>query len=425
MLKPYGVLLPWDLRKKVQECVILPSEMGDFYKPMIIEHPLPPSLSGKFQPPQPIQLYLTKRCTMLNMSTLIRDLDDFLSPLCEQSALEDLLVFFSLFRSQLFFSYLKYNFESTLHDSALVTSATQNETDRLACFVKALEQTNFILTRIFEGLITYDEITAHCSIDLDELNLEQEFVILLKFVQWNELPCTPTTRGLDNVRCLITLFKLANRIHVIKDVCRQYHLKECEADDNLKELLQIADELGKEHTRTTLSPEDAIKRMKDVRKLLVPTETDTDYQYLDVFAKVKDSADFYRFLKEKDFIGDKGQDRFDQQYQLITAQLQHEDYDDQVLNHLYAAFKLITPFMDESQTFTSLIKNVKQLLMASCKRLDATNCLMQLETVNRNIHKIRLWFSRAEVRLTYTTNCPLSCMPIVVVRCYIWQSTWQ
>ena len=80
---------------------------------------------------------------------------------------------------------------------------------------------------------------------------------------------------------------------------------------------------------------------------------------------------------------------FQQQYQLITAQLQHDEYDETVLNHLYAAFKIIEPFMDTHQSF--------QQLMSKVTSLDVTNGLKQLQTVNTNINLIQLWFSRAEV----------------------------
>ena len=80
---------------------------------------------------------------------------------------------------------------------------------------------------------------------------------------------------------------------------------------------------------------------------------------------------------------------FQQQYQLITAQLQHEEYNETVLNHLYAAFMFIKPFMDTHQNFHQLMSQVTSL--------DVTNGLKQLETVNTNITLIQLWFSRAGV----------------------------
>ena len=58
---------------------------------------------------------------------------------------------------------------------------------------------------------------------------------------------------------------------------------------------------------------------------------------LELFTAVGDSTAFYQFVRDKQFVGEKGQAVFQQQYQLITAQLQHEEYNETVLNHLYAA----------------------------------------------------------------------------------------
>ena len=125
-----------------------------------------------------------------------------------------------------------------------------------------------------------------------------------------------------------------------------------------------------------------------------------DYEYLDIFSKIADSAEFYQFICEKGFTGENGQARFHQQYQLITAQLQHEEYDEAVLNLLYAAYKLILPFTIKDQSFHSLLGSVKQMLTSASPVGAAKvtpDCLMQIETVNRNINLIQLWFSRGEV----------------------------
>ena len=114
-----------------------------------------------------------------------------------------------------------------------------------------------------------------------------------------------------------------------------------------------------------------------------------DYSFLNIFAVVANSTVFYQFIQEKQFVGEKGQALFHQQYQLITAQLQHEEYNDNVLNQLKAAFVLMAPFMDREQSFNSLMTQVKQL--------DTSHGFSQLETINENISLVQLWFSRAEV----------------------------
>ena len=116
----------------------------------------------------------------------------------------------------------------------------------------------------------------------------------------------------------------------------------------------------------------------------------TNFSYLQIFPAVANSAVFYQFIQEKQFTGEKGQALFQQQYQLITAQLQHEEYDDNVLNQLRAGFVFMAPFMDREQSFKQLMSKLTQL--------DTSHGLKQLKTVNENITLIQLWFSRVEVR---------------------------
>ena len=123
-----------------------------------------------------------------------------------------------------------------------------------------------------------------------------------------------------------------------------------------------------------------------------------NFNCLQIFPVVANSAVFYQFIQEKQFAGEKGQALFQQQYQLITAQLQHEEYDDNVLNQLRAGFVFMSPFMDHEQSFKDL--------MTKITRLDTSHGLKQLETVNENITLVRLWFSRAEVR---SSSCTLHC----------------
>ena len=120
-------------------------------------------------------------------------------------------------------------------------------------------------------------------------------------------------------------------------------------------------------------------------------EGSVNYSCLNIFPVVANSAAFYQFIQEKQFTGEKGQALFQQQYQLITAQLQHEEYDDNVLNQLSAAFVFMAPFMDKEQNFQSLMSQVT--------KLDTSHGLKQLDTVNENITLVRLRFSRAEVRI--------------------------
>ena len=155
-----------------------------------------------------------------------------------------------------------------------------------------------------------------------------------------------------------------------------------------------------EEAKASLTPSSATDKMETVRELLDTKGVVThDYEYLAIFSKIADSAKFHQFICDKGFTGENGHVRFHQEYQLITAQLQHEEYDEAVLNLFYAAYKLIHPFTVKTQSFHSLLESVKQLLTAASPTNTAKTICDYIETVNENIHLIRLWFSRAEVRI--------------------------
>ena len=82
----------------------------------------------------------------------------------------------------------------------------------------------------------------------------------------------------------------------------------------------------------------------------------TDYSCLEIFPAVANSAAFYEFIQEKQFVEKKG--LFHQQHQLIIALLQHEEYDGNVPNQLKTAFFLISPFLDHEQSFLNLMRLV-------------------------------------------------------------------
>ena len=379
----YGIGLPKALQVQLEGFIVLPGESANPTKMTLQRHTLAPSITGKFQPPQPISLMLTKGFTLKMMETFMQELETFLTPIKDSM---EMLIFFSLHDSQLFSAYVKQELKM--------------DTD-LKVFGRALAQAKSILIQVCHGEAYYSQISADGAVCLETLDIEKEFSILLKSEQLGKLPGLKTTRGLGDVKNLVDLVKISTHIQMVRHVCQQYQLEGCLKDENLMKLTTIADELMTEEARASLTPSSATKKMDTVSELLETDGVAThDYEYLAIFSKIADSAEFYQFICEKGFTGRSGEARFHQQYQLITAQLQHEEYDEAVLNVLYAVYKLILPFTVKLQPFHFLLESVKQLLTASSPVGGANTTydyLVQIETVNRNINLIQLWFSRAEV----------------------------
>ena len=177
-------------------------------------------------------------------------------------------------------------------------------------------------------------------------------------------------------------------IQVIHRICEQYQLQGCLKDPQFVELCQLAEDLNIEANHAKMTLVEASKKTEIVKEVLC-LSSEASPHYLELFTAVGDSNAFYQFVRDKQFVGEKGRALFQQQYQLITAQLQHDEYDETVLNHLCAAFKFICPFMDTYQNFHQLMSHVTSL--------NVTNEMKHLETVNSNITLIQLWFSRTEV----------------------------
>ena len=190
------------------------------------------------------------------------------------------------------------------------------------------------------------------------------------------------------LQLMLELPQYVSHIQIIHRICEQYKLQGCLDDPQLVELCQLAEYLNIGVNHAKMTPLEASQKTETIKEILCLSSGASSH-CLELFTAVGDSTAFYQFVHDKQFVGEKGQAVFQQQYQLITAQLQHEEYNETVLNHLYAALKFISPFMDTHQNFHQLMSQVTNL--------DFTNEMKQLQTVNTNITLIQRWFSHTEV----------------------------
>ena len=425
LLADNGVALPANLLDPISKYIQFPGEERPLPGGPLL-NPLPSNTSGMFQPGHEIFLKLSKSMTLKDLSLLVQGLQSYLDPIIDHL---DMLVFFKLHRSEMFNKHLRlqlrkesemaqqkshtpsvlpqFAFPVPIFSGASFRREDQETTEDsvpLNVLLNSLTTTKELFLKLIHGTATYFEIIAEGELNLETLDIEKEFNTLSNFSAYLNLP-PANYEGLSGVRSMLELFQYTIHIQNIDSVCEQYHLQGCQNDEQLHRLLHVVETLREEGDRAKLTPLEASRKMEAVKKILCLSEK-PNAKCLDLFPAVADSAAFYQFVRDKRFVGDKGQVAFRQQYTLITAHLQHEEYDETVLNHLYAAFKFIQPFMDTRQNFHSLMKKVTNL--------DATNGLKQLETVNQNITLIRLWFSRAEVRLSV---CMFVCLYVCLCTC--------
>ena len=401
ILTGHGVELPTTLSAVLSQSFLLPGEQKPDME--LVEHIPSSSTTGKFVPPDPdVKLKLSKSVTLNVLTTLIHDILEFVHPI---AAYINILVYFKLHPSRVFSTYLHKKVEAQVlpvHNGEPGQDFRNEVQERLPVTISilrnALQCTVELIGKIMKGAANYDEIVAGGLLNAQSdgnanifaeprFDVEEEFLNLVKCPQFGVYGAQ---QGLYIVKCLLKLHQLPHYVEMIQCVCRQYHLEQCQEDPNFKQVSQWAEVLQKEGERENLTSAKAKTMWETVQKIFC-LKDGSSLKCLDLFSKIADSVDFYHFLEEKQFTGMKGKELFIQQFELVTAQLQHEEYKESVLNHLFAAFKFISPFTDPGQSFSSL--------MTAVTSLDTTVGLTQLDTVKNNMHLIRLWFSRAEVSL--------------------------
>ena len=406
ILSKYGVTFPSPMLSVIKKHISFPGESKNSNKKSLsLEHSIPPSISKTFKPGSNVSLEITTEMNMVELKQLVRQLTTFLSPVEDNL---NLLTFFFLYNSQLFDKYLKHQLK-ILEEQKMSKKTEESSSPRIMhipdmipkktsrsvgvsveMLGEALENTKHYILRLIQGDAMYTEIIASGSLDLRSMDIDREFGILNSYAEHAFIDLKDAAEGLQGIKAMLQLFQYARHIQVIHNVFEQYQLEACLADPDLIELMELVEMLDEPETRNKLTAKDAIDKLKKVTELLY-LDIKQNARFLDLFVAVSDSADFHQFIvQEKQFVGESGKALFVQQYQLITTHLQHEEYNEVVLNHLFAAFKMITPFTEKDLSFGAL--------MAKVSELNAYDGRRQLETVNRNINLIRLWFSRAEVR---------------------------
>ena len=197
---------------------------------------------------------------------------------------------------------------------------------------------------------------------------------------------------------MLELFQYSEQISIIPEVCAQYQLDQCLQDPKLNELMDIVNSVKTAEDKNKVTGKIANDHMKRIWKVLKFDDTSIAKKCLKIFPAVANCVEFYQFIQNKGFANDTN--AFRSQVELITAQLQHEDYNETVLNHLMPAFQYICPFLDKEQSLGDLMNKVIKLYHDGIGfGGDSRRDFCQLETANSNIIMIELWFSRTEVRI--------------------------
>ena len=280
-------------------------------------------------------------------------------------------------------------------------------------FSTALQNTKEYILSLIQGTAKYADIFAEESLEesIQQFDTENEFEIMSKFPDFQEISAA-NKEGKEGIKHMLELVQYSHQISKIPEVCDQYHLQECLNDPKLKELEDIVNSVKSSEGRAEVTIQRANSHMKKIWNILKFNHTSIAKKCLKIFPVVANCAEFYQFIQKKGFANDRA--AFNSQVELITAQLQHEDYNETVLNHLIPAFQYITPFLDKKQNLEELMNKIIKLFRDNVDfGHDPRKDFCQLETVNSNITIIQLWFSRTEVRV----YCSYSAL-FIKFKCY-------
>ena len=391
VLRKLGVSYPADIERQIEELVILPeySEMSAAQHPEGL-----PSL-GQIPP-----IELTTRSNMRSLAQLLTSLLKFINPLLRELPK---VVFLYIHDCKLFFSYTSYYFkQSKANDTSVAISIkpiARRDDANYEKIVPAAEVVSLalsLLQKVIDGSATLNEVFLYDTIDSSQSSIEHELVIFKQFISHGfsaqcTIPFDVSTHGLKG---FIELKAIITNIPVVSDVLKQFELNNCQKSEKYRLLKDTAEKMKNIGTMTLMQVKELLSEVKEILHL----SGKTDLSCFKLFQAVEQNGPFYRFAKRMWFTGPKGRDTFLSRYRMVAAELQHEEYNQAVLHHLYGSYKYISPFFDRDVHFEHLIEEIVQLP-------DINMGVKHLELVAANIVMIKVWFENVEV-----SDCAHTCM---------------
>lgn len=309
------------------------------------------------------------------------------------------LLFFHIKQSKLFFCYL-IHYLSKVKDkhfssSLKISNSLTIEDSDLCVAYEALREVLLLIENVINGSATFSEVTLkdtiHNGVDFEiehEKVLLQQYTTFLNkdhFTKSTQIDAGQERNAIRGLLCFVELESISKTIPTMIKVFEQCKLEECLNSEECKLLRSMAEDMKDKSSLTLKHAEETIHKVKTALQM-----ESTDLDCLKLFEVVVRTAPFYAFLQAKGLID---REAFIGQYRIVSAQLQHEQYNQAVLHHLYGCFKYISLFFDKKVTFEMLMRKIINL-----KSIDEG--VRHLENVAKNTEQIILWFRKIKVFIT-------------------------
>ena len=359
--------LPKDILESINEYFFYPSE-----KPTNARVQNLPDFHDGLQ-----LLYVKENLTYKQILSFISHIEKFLGSLLP---LIPFLEYFNLKRSKIF---------GKLINEQLPGNGSKTPED----LAVALRSVKSKLENILSGEAVYKDFSP--LLDKVSFVIRNEITLINNY---EEFKSYQGSSAIVHFESFLILLESRNHIDSLCSFCDEFQLEKCLESKEMIRLKEIASELKNSELWQAKKLNAFTKDANEIQDLLQICSDSTvsqnrakSFSFLELFEPLNTKTkDLRVFLNENNFRG-KGQARFKQLHALVTQQLQHEEYNSEVLAKLYTVYyNLLEPLNDKNLSFQVFLKTVSGL--------DVQTCLAHLRTVNENLDLVRMWFCRAEVR---------------------------
>ena len=266
-------------------------------------------------------------------------------------------------------------------------------------FREALKKSHKFIADLLQGKATYASIMQSGILGNTSMCFSDDFKVTMTTIK-HELTIVEeygrtlrkVTKDIGGVYDLVALLGLLKHIEQILMFCREFNITGCLKDPLCNELNEIVGLFKDENQLRLLTIQKATDYLLQVTRNLGLKQKEYlcgEYMCLDVFPVVANSRNLCQFLMANNFLGEEGRINFHNMYELVTRQLQHEEYEQSVLNSFGGTFHFLYPLLQPNQTLKELVSVVT--------KLNPTTAIGQLETVNSNLTQITIWLANTKV----------------------------
>ena len=387
-LRRLSISFPADIQRQISQLLILPE-----YSETSAARSPEESTSEQFPP----QIQLTHSSNMLLLTQLLTSLLKFINPFSRDLPA---VVFLHIYNCKLFFCYaIHYLKQSKVCDASVTKSIkpTASKTNpkedlKVERAAEAVSLAMSLFHKLIDGSATLEDVVVNDAIDLTgsdsaQASIECELTILKEFVSHGFSPnCAVFDVSTHGLKGFVELQTIITNISVVGGVLKQFGLHNCQRSEPYALLKDTAEQMKNIGSMTLVQVKELLAGVKQILHL----KGNTDLSCFKLFQAVKRNAPFYRFAERMGFTGPNGRESFLSQYRMVLAHLQHEQYNQAILHHLYGSYKYISPFFDKEIEFEQLIEEIVNLP-------DINMGVKYLEEVAANIVMIKVWFETVEV----------------------------